>query len=608
MSLRTFIWKVITTVFILLVLIDMVIFLYSGVVLNKHVKALVERQLEDIRNLMNEIIKEAKKRFAVMYEWIPMNSLSKLEKDLLTAKKYTWENGLVFEVVQVDKKLAKKVYYDFNGILSYIRDHLNSFEIRSSPKPDRSFLKIDILGKDLYILPEYVPELEKIPAVFMGIHISALIMLALITTRYLMLKMNESFLKPIKRFIQALENLEVEGEAYLVSDPSYLKDFEKARVRFNSAISKLAEKINDLTSKVTSLKKDLEVMVQGTGMILQLERKTGFREAAKTILEMAVNTIPTADAGSVYIREKGSAYLIASIGYKDEFLKGIKLPPYPSTKPTMINWRVSQNSMNLPLEVSKRFELAGADDLSVSLFCPIKYKGEIVGEFWLDSLKSQKFEKMETKMAEFFASLLSIFYGHELETSNLKSSFLNILTQISLDAEIGKPYLERGHSSFVSDNAMMLSKYLGHSRSETSLIRLAGLLHDIGKIALPMGIYSSPNISHKEFELIKTHTTVGFEILSRIKGMHDLAECVLYHHERWDGKGFPHGLKGEEIPLCSRIISVVNAFDNLKRPKKFGINMSPSEALKFIKENEGKIWDPDVADAAYRYFGRLYGS
>ncbi len=604
MHLKAFIWKLMVITFLVLLLLDLSIYLYSKYTIENSLRSSIKTQLSSLSKFI-EMVSEKVKTDYIKKAVVLTRNLSPQEYKIFFSAGYLIENDLSVQIVEKEGK-TQKIYFDRESLVKDFEASLKILKLSPSVEEDKPYSKVKILGFVYYLTPKVAPTISQVPSYSMALHAITVVIIGLIIIRYIVTKINDSIVKPLRRFTQAMENLEREGKEYLVSDPSYLKDFEEVRLAFNKAIAKFTDRFDALSEELSSLKKDMEVVLKSTKLVLHLEGKESFEEVSKSVLEIAVNSLPSADAGSVYVRKKGSAYLIAAYGYKEEYLKGIKLPPYISNKPIMANWNIAENAVRLPKELVSRFESAGATDIKVSLFSPIFYKDEIVGELWLDSMKSDSFQKIEFMMAEFFAGLLSLFYSHQLDVSSQREKFTSTLSRIAENTEYGKPYIEKGHSKFVSDHSMMFAKYIGLSKTDIELIKLSGLLHDIGKIAVPESIYSSKSWSQREYEVVKSHATIGYEILSRIKGMNEIALCILHHHERWDGKGYPYGLSKEEIPLCSRIISVINAFDSLKRRKIFGPVLSPKEALSFIEKNLGTIWDPEIGSAAVKYLRRFY--
>ncbi|MCR3907116.1 MAG: diguanylate cyclase [Tenericutes bacterium] len=156
---------------------------------------------------------------------------------------------------------------------------------------------------------------------------------------------------------------------------------------------------------------------------------------------------------------------------------------------------------------------------------------------------------------------------------------------------------EKIHSKKVSSLCKSIGKALQIKGDDLVELELAGLYHDIGKISIPDAILNKPaKLTDEEFEIIKTHTEVGYQILRAADEYSDLAEHALSHHERWDGKGYPRGLKGEEIPLFSRIINVADSYEAMTADRPYRKGMSKEKAVEEIIRCSGSQFDPKIAD------------
>lgn len=187
---------------------------------------------------------------------------------------------------------------------------------------------------------------------------------------------------------------------------------------------------------------------------------------------------------------------------------------------------------------------------------------------------------------------------HE-RTAELESTKLEILERLARAAEFRDD--ETGqHTRRVGDGAGIVAAAIGLDAAQVELIRRAAPLHDVGKIGIPDGILLKPgNLSSGEFEIMKTHTTIGAEILSgsRFPLMALAAQIALCHHERMDGAGYPRGLRGEEIPLASRIVSVVDAFDTITHDRPYRKALSSAKAWEILWDGAGTQWDKAVIEA-----------
>ncbi len=153
------------------------------------------------------------------------------------------------------------------------------------------------------------------------------------------------------------------------------------------------------------------------------------------------------------------------------------------------------------------------------------------------------------------------------------------------------------HSTNVTKYSMSLGKAIGLSTKDLHILRLAANLHDVGKISIPNYILNKEGLlDHSEFEHIKKHSLYSYDILKVFKNLDGIAESALHHHERYDGTGYPFGIKGKDIPLNSRIICIADAFDAMTSDRPYGKTMSINEAILELKENKGTQFDPFLVD------------
>jgi putative nucleotidyltransferase with HDIG domain len=155
-----------------------------------------------------------------------------------------------------------------------------------------------------------------------------------------------------------------------------------------------------------------------------------------------------------------------------------------------------------------------------------------------------------------------------------------------------------GHSQRVSQVALSIARALGLSNEEQECVRVGALLHDIGKIGIPDAVLQKPGVlSDAEFAQIKQHPTIGCQILKGVNGFSPYLPAVEFHHENWDGSGYPRGLHGEETPLAARIVHVADAWDAMTTDRPYRKGFSPSRALAVIRINAGTQFDATIVEA-----------
>jgi diguanylate cyclase (GGDEF)-like protein/putative nucleotidyltransferase with HDIG domain len=183
---------------------------------------------------------------------------------------------------------------------------------------------------------------------------------------------------------------------------------------------------------------------------------------------------------------------------------------------------------------------------------------------------------------------------HVSEMSDLHLATIEALA-LAIDA---KDQTSQTHIRRVQMYAASLARAVGMSENHIHGVKTAALLHDIGKLAVPEHILSKPGpLTPEEFQKIRAHPKVGADIISAVPFPYPVSPLILSHHERWDGKGYPAGLKGEEIPLGARILAVVDYFDALMAERPYHKAMSYDAALALLQQEAGKGLDPTLVDA-----------
>lgn len=170
----------------------------------------------------------------------------------------------------------------------------------------------------------------------------------------------------------------------------------------------------------------------------------------------------------------------------------------------------------------------------------------------------------------------------------------------ALDAK--DPYTA-GHSKRVSDMALTVCKLIGLSDSRSEKIHIAAHLHDIGKIGVPDSVLNKESrLDFDEWEKMKKHPEIGADILSKSHHLNEIKDIVLYHHERFDGKGYPKGLKGENIPVGARIIALCDSIDAMTSNRSYRKAHSFDYCYNEIQKNIGTMYDPLIGECVLKHW------
>ncbi|MEH6904436.1 HD-GYP domain-containing protein, partial [Neobacillus drentensis] len=193
-----------------------------------------------------------------------------------------------------------------------------------------------------------------------------------------------------------------------------------------------------------------------------------------------------------------------------------------------------------------------------------------------------------------YVRAIKISYDNQLE---------GIVKGVIATLELKDPYT-RGHSERVASYALFLAKEIDKfSKEEQKSFYYACLLHDIGKVHIPDQILMKPErLNVEEFEIIKSHPSVGAEAVKNVEGIKDCICVIRSHHERWDGKGYPDQLKEEEIPLLARVTSIADAFDAMTSSRSYRAAMPVEEAYQRIIDGKGSQFDPMLVEEFKKVF------
>jgi response regulator RpfG family c-di-GMP phosphodiesterase len=232
---------------------------------------------------------------------------------------------------------------------------------------------------------------------------------------------------------------------------------------------------------------------------------------------------------------------------------------------------------------------------------PLKIRNSIFGVLSLTRKKSGGiFTERDLNFILSLANRASLNFENKILYESVYTNLLETFKSLISSIQFRDNYTEV-HSVNVTNLAIGTAEVMGCSSRETESLQLSAMLHDIGKIAIPDNILLKPGrLTAEEYAVIKNHPGVGDNILAPVLLLETERKIIRHHHERWDGKGYPDGLAGEEIPVLSRILSVADAFDAMVTDRPYRKGMSREEAVAELKENSGRQFDSQVVDAFLR--------
>jgi diguanylate cyclase (GGDEF)-like protein/putative nucleotidyltransferase with HDIG domain len=178
----------------------------------------------------------------------------------------------------------------------------------------------------------------------------------------------------------------------------------------------------------------------------------------------------------------------------------------------------------------------------------------------------------------------------------IKDAFISSIYALAATID-AKDHYTYGHSSNVSELSVALARNAGFDESQIEIVKNAGLLHDIGKVGIPESVLSKPGfLTEEEYEIMKGHVVQSVNIIKHIPNLIDTVPVVISHHERYDGKGYPRGIKGENIPVLGRIICIADSFDAMTTDRPYRKGLSLEQAMYELKKNAGTQFDPTLVD------------
>jgi HD-GYP domain-containing protein (c-di-GMP phosphodiesterase class II) len=235
------------------------------------------------------------------------------------------------------------------------------------------------------------------------------------------------------------------------------------------------------------------------------------------------------------------------------------------------------------------------------LCVPLKNKGHVLGVVeLLNKLNGQPFQDDDRDLLAAFAAQGAVALDNARLYSNLRSAFADTVRIIANALDARDTYTA-GHTSRVTELALATARELNWSPEQLDNLQIGGLLHDIGKIGISDSILFKPTeLTEDEYREMMRHPIVGAKMLEGVAALRPMLPYILYHQERYDGQGYPFGLKGSEIPLEGRILAVADTFDAMTSNRPYRTGLSETEAITEILSNRGTQFDPDVVDAMQR--------
>jgi len=235
---------------------------------------------------------------------------------------------------------------------------------------------------------------------------------------------------------------------------------------------------------------------------------------------------------------------------------------------------------------------------------PLVQKNKIIGVLSIYNANVGKYAREDVQLLSMLAGQAAIAIENAKLFEQAETGYLNTIKTLSniIDAKDSQTY---GHSERVMKYCMEVADALKLPGHEKDILKYSSLLHDIGKIGIDIGVLRKPSkLNEEEWKVMFMHPVVGSGIVSQIGFLDNLAPIILHHHERYDGKGYPSKLKGEKIPLCARILSVVDSYESMASDRPYRRALSFKKIKEELMKGSGTQFDPKIVKVFLKILSR----
>jgi diguanylate cyclase (GGDEF)-like protein len=400
-----------------------------------------------------------------------------------------------------------------------------------------------------------------------------------------------SLTSPLNELIVAARKVE-QGE--LDTRVSLERDDEFGEL--GNAFNRMIEAVHGHAEKIEQHSEELQSLVNLSDTFLA---SVDVRETLETAIREMMRATHSDLGGAFLMLENGTEFkTVAQVNLPDELLN----VQYPVDAHSSPGYALLQRKTISSEDLSKetRFGVPpalGKQGIVANMSTPMLINGRSVGAVTVGSKRLREFSQEEISMAQTIANHTAVALERIKLVSDLSESYDRTLSALAVALDTRDRETE-GHSKRVVAYTLALAEKMGMPMNEMQEIGRGALLHDIGKIGVPDSIlHKSDQLNEGDWAIVRKHPEWGKQILEGIRFLDGPAKMVLAHHERWDGSGYPLGLKGEEIPLGARIFSVVDAFDAITSYRPYRNPGSYEKARAEIRKASGEQFDPKVVDA-----------
>jgi len=391
-------------------------------------------------------------------------------------------------------------------------------------------------------------------------------------------------------------------------DPDVLRrmaELATSKLAADQEIEQLEEEVEKLSVHLGSTFEEISLLYRLTQ---NLKLSSDNEELAKRALEWLAEVVP-AEGLALQFTPHADLDLLTPDSRTEPVLLSHGLCPLDVAGFTRLVADLGLNVANRPLVVNRAKHDDspwGVPEIRQLVIVPVGEGERLFG--WLAAFNHTResefgsageFGSAEASLLSSVGTMLGIHSGN-IDLYQQQAELLTGVVRAMTSAIDAKDPYTRGHSDRVARVAVRLAQELGCDAETVRTIYFSGLLHDIGKIGINDEVLRKPGkLSEAEFEHIKTHVEIGYRILVDLRKMAHMLPVVLHHHENWDGRGYPHGLAGEEIPYLARIVAVADAYDAMASDRPYRAGMDDDKLDSIIRSGAGQQWDPRVVEAFF---------
>lgn len=363
--------------------------------------------------------------------------------------------------------------------------------------------------------------------------------------------------------------------------------------RYDRIITDLREKIIEKDKVINTFKSIISILDN-----ISIATEEDFELLISEIFNVSMRLIEQTDYGSVYIFEEGKVKYLAANGYDIKKLNSLEIEASRFKKDLI---PVSKVRINITEDKSDLFapdKGLNTDKIKESIRIPLMNKDEYIGSmsFDIDKNNENSFDDSSIEFMNIITKLLNIVISVVIGGVDEKIYEHNMIKALLSMLEMHDEYTNN-HSEDVAKLSRKLGMKLELPKKDIERLYWAAITHDIGKIEVPSKVLNKKErLTNEEFEKIKLHPVTGYKALANLESLKDISKYVLHHHERYDGSGYPDGLKGNEIPFISRILTVVDSWDAMTSERAYRKPLSLERGISELVKNSDSQFDGQIVD------------